>query len=228
MELQEIESQERKSEEFEEKEESREQTSETKTSYQDRIRAELKSWVAKFDQLKADVEKSGAEMRKMFEKQIEILGDKQKAAVRKLSTLKRSREEGWKRFRDGLEKGLDDLKQTLDQTFSTLKEKQQQVAEKVSKQRAAYIDKIEAQFSVWSKRVDALKKRMEKAKSEAIIKYDRQIEDLRRRQLLGKKKLQEFKRSGGESWEDLKKGMDKALSDMKKSFEKAFSRMKRK
>jgi len=142
--------------------------------------------------------------------------------------LKRSPEEGWEAFRSGLEKSLDDLKQTLDQTLSIFREKQQEITERVSKQRKAYVDKIEARFSGWSAKVDALKTRIERTKNEAIKNYEQQIEELRKKQLAGKEKLQEFKTSGGESWEDLKEGMDKAFADMKKSFEKALSTMERK
>jgi len=51
------------------------------------------------------------------------------------------------RFRKGLEKSLDDLKQTLDQTLLIFGEKQQEITGRVSKQRQAYVDKIEVRFS---------------------------------------------------------------------------------
>jgi outer membrane murein-binding lipoprotein Lpp len=220
--LQEMESQQQKSEESEQ------YAPEAKTSYQERIGAELKDWAAKVDRLKADVEELGTEAGRMVEKRIEILKDKRKAAVRKLSTLKRSPEEGWEGFKSGLEKSLDDLKQTLDQTLSTFRKRQQEITERVSKQRKAYLDNIEVRFSDWNAKVDALKTRIERAKNEAVTKYEQQIEELRKKQLIGKEKLEEFKKSGGESWKDLKEGMDKAFEDMKKSFEKALSRMKKK
>jgi hypothetical protein len=204
------------------------QTREAKTSYQERIGAKLKEWAAKVDHLKVEVEKLGAEAGRMFEKRIEILRDKQKAAMRKLSTLKRSPEEGWEGFKSGLEKSLDDLKQTLDQTLLIFRKRQQEITERVSKQRKAYVDKIEPRFSDWSAKVDALKTRIERAKNEAMMKYEQQIEELRKKQLVGKEKLEEFKKSGGDPLEDLKEGMDKAFADMKKSFEKTLSRMKKK
>jgi outer membrane murein-binding lipoprotein Lpp len=226
MELQEIESQQPKTEVVEQ-DELREQKADARRSYQERIGAELKEWAAKVDHLKAEVEKSGAELGRMFEKQIEILRDKQKGALRRLSTLKRSREEKWEEFRTGLERSLDDLKQTLDHTLSTFRLRQQEVAGRVSQKRKAYIDRMEARFSDLTAKVDALKTKMEKAKSQAIMKYDQQIEELRKKQLLGKEKLEEFMKSSGESWEDLKEGMDRAFSDMKRSFEKALAKMKK-
>jgi len=227
MELQQMEPQQQKSEKVE-KYEMPLQTPNAKTSYQERIGAELKEWAAKIDRLKVEVEKLGAEVVRMFEKQIEILRDKRKAAVKGLSTLKRSPDEGWEEFRSGLENSMDELKYTMDQTLSIFREKQQEITERVSKQRKAYVDKIDARFSDWSTKVDRLKTRIERAKNEAIKNYEQQIEELRKKQLAGKEKLQEFKTSGGESWEDLKEGMEKAFADMKRSFEKALSRMKRK
>jgi hypothetical protein len=227
MELQQMEPEHRRPEVFEQ-DELREQAPDTKRSFQERIGAELKEWAAKVDQLKTDVEKSGIELRRMFEKRMDILKEKRKTALRKFSALNRSREEGWEEFGSGLEGNLDDLKQTLDRTLSTFREKEREIAEKVDKQRKAYVEKIEARFSDWSARVDALKPRMEKAKTEAMMRYDQQIEELRKKQLVGKEKLEEFKKAGGESWDDLKKGMDRALADMKEGFERALSRMKRK
>jgi uncharacterized protein YdcH (DUF465 family) len=227
MELQQMEPQEHRPAEFEQ-EELREQTPETKGSFQERIAAELKEWGTKVDHLKAEVQKSGAEVRRMFEKQLGILRDRRRAALGKLSALKRSREEGWEEFRSGLEKSLDDLNQTFDQTLSRFREKQQEIAERVKKQREVYVDKMEARFSEWSAKVDALKPRIEKAKTEAMTKCDQQIEELRKKQLAGKEKLEEFKKAGGESWEELKEGMERAFAEMKKSFERVLSRIKKK
>lgn len=114
-----------------------EQMQDTKRSYQEKINAELEEWAGKIDSLKAEVEKSEAQLRRIFEARISILRGKQKAAVKKLSALKRTREERWEEARSGLEKSLDDVKETLGQTLSLFKEKQRQVAERISKQREA-------------------------------------------------------------------------------------------
>jgi hypothetical protein len=226
MEPQQMEPQEHRPVEFEQ-DKLRDQTPEEKRSFQERIGAELKEWAAKVDHLKAEVQKSGTEVRRMFQKRVDLLKDKQRTALKKLSTLQRSREEGWEGFKNALENSLDDLKETLDQTLSTFREKQQEIAERVEKQRKAYVDKIEARFSDSSAKVDALKPRIEKAKIEAMRRYDQHIEELREKQAVGKERLEEFKKAGSESWEDLKEGMDRAFAEMKKSFEKALSRIKK-
>ncbi len=143
-----------------EQDELHEKEADAKRSYQEKIGTDLKEWATKFDHLKAEVEKSRAELRKMFERRIEILKNKQRVAVKKLSILKRSTEEGWEEFKSGLEKSLDDLGRSLEQTLSTFRERQEDIAEKVSKGRKAYIEKIEAQFSDWSAKIDTLKTKM--------------------------------------------------------------------
>jgi len=76
---------------------------------------------------------------------------------------------------------MDDLKQTLDDSLTRFREKQEEIAERVSSQRKSYIEKLETRFSDWSLKIDALRAKMEKAKTEAAMKYDKEIEELRKK-----------------------------------------------
>jgi hypothetical protein len=59
----------------------------------------------------------------------------------------------------------------------------------------------------------------------AIVAYtQQQMEELRQKQEIARKKLDEMKLAGGKVWEDLKSGMDKAVEDLEKSFDRAVSR----
>jgi hypothetical protein len=169
MELQQMEPEHRRPEVFEQ-DELREQAPDTKRSFQERIGAELKEWAAKVDQLKTEVEKSGIELRRMFEKRMDILKEKRKTALRKFSALNRSREEGWEEFGSGLEGNLDDLKQTLDRTLSTFREKEREIAEKVDKQKAG--------GESW----DDLKKGMDRALADMKEGFERALSRMKRKQ----------------------------------------------
>ena len=81
MELQEIETQQPRTEKSNQ-EELHEQTADSKRSYQESIAAELKEWATTVDRLKADVQQSGAEVRRTFEKHIERLRDKKQVPLR--------------------------------------------------------------------------------------------------------------------------------------------------
>jgi TolA-binding protein len=125
-----------------------------------------------------------------------------------------------------VEKGLDEFKQTFDQTISTFKEKGEELVGTVSKKKKVYVEKIEDQLKDWSIQIDILKAKADKSKAEIKIKYLKQIEELRSKQGALKQKLGDLKDSGEEAWEDFKGGVEEALSDMKKALKRATSRFK--
>ena len=93
--------------------------------------------------------------------------------------------------------------------------------------KKAYQEKVETQLKEWGAKIDELKAKAEKSKADLKIKYEEQIEELRRKQEEVKGKLSEIKGSGGEAWEDLKAGVERALGDLNNAIGKAFSRFKK-
>lgn len=85
--------------------------------------------------------------------------------------------------------------------------------------KKSYHHRIEGILSDWSARIDELKKKVDRSKAEAKIKYYEQIEALRKNLETARKKFTELKEAGEEKWEDLRKAMEDSLSDLKKSFE---------
>jgi nucleotide-binding universal stress UspA family protein len=199
---------------------------EEKETYQEKIEAQLKEWAAKIDELKAKAEKSKAEIKMKYEKQIEDLRNKQGALQKKLLEMKESGEEAWEGLKSSIEKSLDDLKETFDEAISKFKEKGEKAAETVSKKKEAYMEKIEDQLKEWGPQIDILKAKADKSKAEVKIVYLKQIEELKSKQGALKQRLGELKESGDEAWEDLKEGVDNALRDLKKAFGRAASRFK--
>lgn len=61
-----------------------------KQSYQDKLRAQLRQWENRIDQLRVHIRQASAESRREFEERIEDLQAKQKAANRKLKQLERT------------------------------------------------------------------------------------------------------------------------------------------
>lgn len=199
-----------------------------KETYQEKIEAQLKEWGAKIDELKAKVEKSKAEIKMKYEKQIEDLWNKQGALQKKLLEMKESGEEAWEGLKSSIEKSLDELKDTFDRAIAKFKEIGEEAVETVSKKKKVYVQKIEAQLREWGPQIDLLKAKAEKSKAEIKIKYLEQVEELRKKQETVKKTLHQFRESGDEAWEDLKDGMDRALDDLKRSLKRAVSRFKEK
>lgn len=61
-----------------------------KQSYQEKLRAQVRQWENRIDQLRAHIRQAGSESRREFEERIEDLQAKQKAANRKLKQLERT------------------------------------------------------------------------------------------------------------------------------------------
>jgi len=90
--------------------------------------------------------------------------------------------------------------------------------------KQAYQEKLDAQMREWNAKFEELKAKADQAKAEAKIEYYERIEELRSKQEVALRKLQEFGDSGEQAWEDLKPGLEHAWNDLKTSVEKAISR----
>ena len=80
----------------------------------------------------------------------------------------------------------------------------------------------------WEPKIDVLKAKEDKAKTDGQAMYKEQIEHLRMKQEAAQQKLQELKGSGEEAWGELKVGLDKALEDLKEAFYRSKSKFQKK
>lgn len=85
--------------------------------------------------------------------------------------------------------------------------------------KETYQEKIEAQIKEWSAKIQELKATAEKATADKKIELHKAVDDLRARKEAARKKLDEVKKAGAETWEKLKKDTDKALEDVKNLWE---------
>jgi hypothetical protein len=95
-----------------------------KEDYVQKIEAQLKKWGSKIDILKAKAEKSKAEAKITYLKQVEELRIKQDSVKQKLHDLKGSGDEAWEELKSGVDKALEDLKGALEQAVSKFKRKE--------------------------------------------------------------------------------------------------------
>lgn len=205
-----------------------EEKSEKRKAYQEKIEAQLKEWGVKIDELKAKAERSKVELKMRYEKQIEDLRVQKEALEKRLQEFKESGGETWEHLKTGIEKGFDELKDSVDRTISLFREKGEGVAGTVSKKKKVYVEKIEDQLKDWGSQIDILKAKAEKSKAEVKIKYLEQIEELRKKQKTARQKLQKLKGSGEEAWGELKVGLDRALEDLKEAFDRSKSKFQKK
>ena len=97
-----------------------------------------------------------------------------------------------------------------------------------AQEKKAYQEKIDVQLKEWGARIDDLKAKAEKSKTEIKTKYEKQIEDLRAKQEVAQRKLGELRESGENIWEGLKTGLEKSLDELKDAFDRTISKFKKK
>jgi nucleotide-binding universal stress UspA family protein/archaellum component FlaC len=105
----------------EKREETVEKVSKKKKAYVDKMEAQLKEWGIEIDVLKAKAEKSKAEVKIAYLKQIEELKKKQGSVKKNLRELQGSGDEAWEDFKDGLEDAVKDLQRAFKRAASRFK-----------------------------------------------------------------------------------------------------------
>lgn len=89
-----------------------------------------------------------------------------------------------------------------------------------------YREKIESQFKEWKAKIDMLEGRASTLTSEAKSTLNKEIEELRNKKSVVKKKWSELQRSGEDTWDKMKDGVEKSADELKKAFEKVVARFK--
>jgi uncharacterized coiled-coil DUF342 family protein len=90
-----------------------------------------------------------------------------------------------------------------------------------------YQEKIESTLNEWSEEVEKIRKKADKLGADAKGKYMEQIKDLRAKQETARKKLDDMKRTSGETWEELRNGAEGAIDELKKGIEAAVAKLKK-
>jgi uncharacterized coiled-coil DUF342 family protein len=82
-----------------------------------------------------------------------------------------------------------------------------------------YRKKIEAQIEEWDAQIDVLKAKAKKTGSEARLRLDRQIDDLKSRRETIRTHLKDMQKSGDEAWHKLRDRVDHAVGELKNAWE---------
>jgi len=86
----------------------------TMNAYQERIKAQIKGMKAKMSMLEAEAEKSSADMRIKYQKNLDDLKSRFKDIEMRLDRFSNSAEDAWDEIRIGLDKSMSELRDSLD------------------------------------------------------------------------------------------------------------------
>jgi hypothetical protein len=85
----------------------------TLAAYQDKVRAHIKEMKAKMTMLEAEAEKSSADMRIKYQKNLDDLKSRFKDIEMRLDRFSNSAEDSWDEIRSGIDKSMSELRNML-------------------------------------------------------------------------------------------------------------------
>jgi len=86
----------------------------TLTAYQQKVRAQIKKMKAKMQMFEAGLEKSGADMRIKYQKNLDEWKSRFKEVEMKLDDLSGSAEENWNDIQSNIDDTMKELRSTID------------------------------------------------------------------------------------------------------------------
>lgn len=92
--------------------------------------------------------------------------------------------------------------------------------------KEVFREKIEAQLKEWKAKIEMLEDKAAKATGETKAELTRAIEEVRRKKVDAKEKLNELQKVSGETWESMKEGVEKAVAEFKSALDRVISRFK--
>jgi hypothetical protein len=93
--------------------------------------------------------------------------------------------------------------------------------------RASHVEKLKGQLAEWRADLDRLEAKAKKASSDAELRYQKEIVELRQKAEEAQETLLKIQEGDQDAWKDLKKGAENMWGAFKKSFVKAKSEFKK-
>ena len=83
------------------------------------------------------------------------------------------------------------------------------------------VAKLEAQFSRWSARIEAMRTMLEQADLEGRVEFHRQVDASQEQHEIARRHLDELERSGADALKELKEGVEAAMKELTASLAKS-------
>ncbi|MCH4813942.1 hypothetical protein [Vreelandella neptunia] len=94
------------------------------------------------------------------------------------------------------------------------------------RQRDEFVEEMKAKLDAWNAEIDKLTAKARQASAEARVKYQEDIERLKKRQAETQLRLEELQYASEAAWETVRQGMEESWELMRKAFRDASSRFK--
>lgn len=84
-----------------------------KDAYVQKLHVKIDEWNAEIDKLKARADEAEAESRIEYQKQLENLQEKRRAAEKKLAEVRQAGEDAWQDLKSGVQGALDSMEEAI-------------------------------------------------------------------------------------------------------------------
>ena len=91
--------------------------------------------------------------------------------------------------------------------------------------KEAYLEKIKARLDLLEARFNILKIKAKEAKTDARIRYEKQIKDLLKKRVAAHAQINNLSQKGEDAWEALKSGIEDALNDLRNAIKDATTQL---
>jgi poly(hydroxyalkanoate) granule-associated protein len=132
-------------------------------------------------------------------------------------------EEGRKLFNELVEEGRS-FEERAKAGRAKRREQVVRLTETIVAKKVSYQKKLEAQLREWDAQLDQLMAQAKKARGDARLKVQDEIDNLRRQRAALQNQFDELRSRGEEAWEDLKEGVEKTWGDINEALKKVAAR----
>jgi predicted nucleic acid-binding Zn-ribbon protein len=92
--------------------------------------------------------------------------------------------------------------------------------------RDEYVQKTKAQLDQWNAEIDKMQAKMREAEADSKIRYQKRLEEMRKRRDEATEQLIKMQKAGDQAWDDLRSGFEKSWEQIQSAFRDATSRFK--
>lgn len=92
--------------------------------------------------------------------------------------------------------------------------------------RDAYVQKMKAKLDEWNAEIDRLAAKASQAQADARLKYNEEIDNLKKQREEADRRMRELQSSSEEAWNSVREGMEAAWDRMNNALKDAVSRFK--
>lgn len=89
-----------------------------------------------------------------------------------------------------------------------------------------YVRKMQIKLEEWNVEIDKLAAKADGIKADVKVEYKEQMESLKAKQAVARKKIAELQKAGDSAWEDLKAGSERAWEALRQAVDSVKTRFK--